>query len=410
MKAELPVKFSTLLASLIAVVMLVALTACEMFRGPDNRGPKKFLIPWPDSSGEYRLQEVEINTLEDMSRMEGKYGKIRYNQSSDRVAPEAQFMQTPSGVYIPKNTNSEQMVGIYGHIEKLSELEDRLGFDGVLPRPRFVSIESNIVDSKGSRQLDNATYFGQMDLVAIVPNTSRTIPISLNGGIVAHEHFHALFFHLVLRQLSADVVGSHNAHDDYATEKKSVLELQEDDNSPWVDETKRDKTYLSEMLLSGLNEGLADFWAWYYTSDGKFLEKSLTYKSLAKRRVLSESKPLPGQIFFHRRANVNPEEFASTVGYELGTRYASLMRALAEAEGKEKIAKLMVSALGDFSPTWQNQFQSGNLSPNTWLKTLLRSETPNEARCCVIRSAISTDFGDAPSIFQMCQSFSCSKQ
>jgi hypothetical protein len=413
-KVEIPVKLTALAVSIIAVVLVFALTACQMFKGPDEGGPKKFLLPWPDANGDYHLQEVQINTLEDLSRMEGKYGKIRYNQSSDRVAPEAHFMQTASGVYIPKDTTSQQMAGIYGHIEKLSELENSLGFEGILPRPRFVSIESNIVDSKGSRQMDNATYFGKLDVVAIVPNTSRTLPISLNGGIVAHEHFHAIFFHLVLSRLTDEVAGvRQNVHDDYTEQKpdpRQRLEFQQEGGSPvFVDETRRDKTYFSQILLGGLNEGLADFWAWYYTSDGNFLEKSLTYNSLAKRRVVAERNVLPGKKFFFRRASMDPEDFASVAGYELGTRYATFMRSLAEVEGKEAVAKLMASALRSLPEGWDKLFESGQISPNSWLKFVLGTEL-TEARCCLAQSILSTEFNDAPSINHMCQSFSCSNR
>jgi len=372
-----------------------------MFRGPEGSGPKKFLIPWSENGSDYRLTVVEVKTIENLGRMEGTYAKVRYNQSSDKLAPEAQFVQRSDGVYIPRDTISMELLGVYAHMEKLGELEDRMGLTGLLPRPRLVSVETNVVNN-GVREYDNASYFGDIDVIAIVPNTNhQTLPISLNGGILAHEHFHAIFYHTVLRQLKLNDL--YFVHDNYGPEQKKVTQGVPEQGDVKTDVALESK-YVNKIILSALNEGLADFWAWYYSNDPQFLEKSVRIKTLDRRRVIPNVSPLPSPQYFRRRPQTPPGAFAMGAAYELGTRYAGFMRALADMEGRKAASNALMSALDALSKNWEAISKNGPVSPNVWVGMLLNSsEKPSLIKCCLSRSFMSSDYPDYEENYRVCQ-------
>ncbi len=384
------------------LIVLLLLSGCQFFRAPDETGPKKFLILWAEPGAEYRMQEVEVRTLDNMSRMEGAYAKIRYNQSSDQVAPEAHFTQLANGVYVPRDAMSAQLVGVYAHMERLGEMEDRLGLGGVLNRPRFVSIETSIDLPNGQRQLDNATYFVQWDLVAIVPNSSRTLPISLNGGILAHEHFHAIFAHLVLKQFQK--FSSVLVRDDFA----NVIADDPKMTIPKEQMSVAEKDLINnDVILRGLNEGLADYWAWLYTRDPNFLEKSIPLTT--NRAVLSKRIPLPDRYFFIRGPQVSTREFAAKKSYALGTRFAGIMRAFAEEEGAEQATRQLIAALPTLAGNWKKLAVQGVVSPNILLGVLFaNSNNLTKARCCLAENFLSEDYDDF-GVLNACQKldYSC---
>lgn len=385
-----------------------------MFRDVDDTGPKKFLIPWSDSSADgnttFKLQVVEVNTLENMNRMEGSHAKIRYNQSSDKVAPDAHFIQRSDGVYVATDPISFQMVSVYAHMEKLGEMEDRFGLGGIVPRPRFVSVESSIINDRGVEEQDNGAYFGDRDIIGIV-KTASTIPVSFNGGIIAHEHFHAIFQHLVIKNLL--ITGKARSYEFLEEEQKTDGqakrgESQDQESQPQViDETKRDPKYFNRIILSALNEGLADYWGWLYSRDPSFLMR--TRSTEIQRSVVPTRFALPNKSNFLRKSKDSPARFAAARSYELGTRFAGLMRAWTEQEGEAATVKLLVSALKKIPQKWPQISSESIVSPNILLGLLLDGEnTLSPERCCLASSFLAPEF-DNYEIKQTCQAkgFSC---
>ena len=73
-----------------------------------------------------------------------------------------------------------------------------------------------------------------------VPYAEEQLPIPMNGGIIAHEHFHSYFSYGVLKKLGSQKIDP-----------------------------------LQDYLLKSLNEGIADMWGWIYTGDPDFISMSL---------------------------------------------------------------------------------------------------------------------------------------
>ena len=230
-----------------------------------------FQIPWPDESGQYHLQKVHIPSFTNPSDLNGLYAKILVDPFSSKdsiggTKPVGRFARTADGVMIPENYVTLMATAIQGHFERLHTMNLDLGIsDDVVTWPASIGVEANVKNSGDQAVIrDNAIFERTLNALLIAPYSEASLPIGLNGGILAHENFHRNFQALVLSHLTA-VVGP--------AEAGSV------------------QAY-NETLLRAMNEGFADFWGWVYTGDPDFLSKSIP--SEQKRRSLSfKSSQLP---------------------------------------------------------------------------------------------------------------------
>jgi hypothetical protein len=385
--------FKVICFTVLSTMLFGALNGCNLVREEES-GPKKVLLPWPNSSGQYSLQVVQIRTLSNLSHMEGEFGKVRVNQPKDEVPPEFQYLKRADGVLVPLDSTSTQMAASYAHIEKLGELENEIGLQGLLPRPRFLTVEANVLEDNGERKRDNASYFGDRDFIAFVPVSkgNKTLTTSLNAGIIAHEHFHALFNYLVMKKMNLSSEKLRIVTDHFDAAPNSMFGLQPGNGATpnrdyWKDE-ENIKLFNEGILLSAFNEGLADFWAWVYTGDPNFLQPSLPY--ISTRTVDGAS---PKKLYLRDfeypppdRPDLPKGEFASGYSYFLGSRFANFMKALADQEGKKSVAKLLTEKLPVLADYWNEIADKSVASPNLLFKLLFSGDQDlTKERCCLIK-------------------------
>lgn len=297
-----------------------------------------FELPWYSSeSQKYEIQKIELKTLTNPKDLKGNAAEVylepkyKSGKGFEEKKIDLRFVEK-GNLLIPANTASLQLATVYAHLEKLSDLDRKLGVYEVLPRPRKIGVNVKIVLREGEKsEKNNAYYTAKTDTLIIVPYDREELPITLNAGVIAHEHFHGLFEKLVR---------------DSGNEKQ-VLAAKEEQVST---------SDYNEVILRAWDEGLADFWAWVYTGDDLFMSHSLP-EHADVRRLDVKATPLPKKediIKLLREHDSESEQIA--ISYKLGTLYARYFRGLARElssksdeknshQVRESVAKDVVAAL-----------------------------------------------------------------
>ncbi len=271
----------------------------------------RFLLPWLveeaedlDGEGAYRLQEVEVRGLRSPHRLKGDRVEVfsqvqglHSGRMSGRVA-EPRLAQN-KGLWVPKDGRSSLAVALYAHMDQLVRLDERLSSSRHLRSPRQAAVEIRI---QGGRS-NQAIYQPRADGIYFSPYSMDGLPLAVNGGVIAHEHFHAHFNELVLKPL----LRRHESQSLPQLNKTGSLALQGPADYNWA-------------LLRAWNEGLADFWAFVYGQGRPFLQQSLGETNTCRSFAL----PLIPE-------SLRSQPLISSCNlYLLGSQFTGLLKALAE--------------------------------------------------------------------------------
>ncbi|HRO66603.1 MAG TPA: hypothetical protein PL182_03455, partial [Pseudobdellovibrionaceae bacterium] len=233
-------------------------------------------IPWKDAQGGVSLQAVTLTGLENLQEMKGAYAQFVYApkilaDGIEGANPRARFVKTPSGLYVPSDEISQQMAVIYAHMEHLAKLDEVAGVKSVLSWPRKIGISARIRGRDGQLWTDNSFYDGASDAILMVPNRNGKWPLATNPGVIAHEHFHALFFHLVQGPLLEENVLSRtlraSAHDEEGILETFAEKAPSEKTrvTPRGSDLAVDNRRYNTAVIKMINEGLADVWGWIYS-------------------------------------------------------------------------------------------------------------------------------------------------
>jgi hypothetical protein len=402
---------------MIAVSLLTTclgvLTACSKIGDPSSSN--RYRLPWPDDSHTYKIREVTIDSFSDPKGLSGPAASIIVDPfiSGDSLEghPAARFVQTSDGVNVPADFESSQGATLYAHLERLKGLDARMGVADKVRWPLTIGVSSNVVDTNGSVR-NNALYDGRFDALLFVPFTGPGLPISLNAGIIAHEHFHIVFQALVLNAIKDksvvvgkpstaalrmtdchgapdETIGRKDARDSGAAKVDVVL------SEKMLDVAEQIKSAaFNAFMLRIVNEGFADFWAWVYTGDVKFISQSLPSET-ESRRMDIPSGPLRGvsqlrKQMVNEKAEVRSQSELSSGSYGPGTQYARFLRELALEQGVDekslesrvKFGKVLMDSLPEISARTEKMYATEDISPNVFLQAIAK-HVPNldEATC-----------------------------
>lgn len=340
----------------------LALFGCAKSRNSEGN---QFQIPWPDESGAYHLQNVSIPSFSDPNRLQGENVRIFVNPrlSEGRLAsdePIGRFVRTKSGVGVPSDYMSLQATAIHAHYERLAKIDASTGAD--IDWPVKVGIRASVRDERGT-VTTNAIFDGKLDALLIVPYSGDSLPIALNGGILAHEHFHMIFQRAVVAKLDQQgairkslrlsglsrefgcEVASH-IHQDSQKGTAAREPIAGDDSGPIKPkDSKSASAVFNSFYLRALNEGLADYWAWVYTGDANFIVHSLPSEAKYRRLDLSVQQLLGNDVlkrFVFRGEESDPFSDYELAGnaYLVGSQFARVLRELTLAGGLEQMATL----------------------------------------------------------------------
>ncbi|HEX7672730.1 MAG TPA: hypothetical protein VF412_01095 [Bdellovibrio sp.] len=344
-----------------AIAVVAALTACSS--NPDSAnvsGDVKVLAPMNDdkAASHYSLQFIELLGLNNLQEVSGKFVHFFFsprivNNHLDGVAPKGRFIRNTNGNYVPANDLSQQMTVIYAHMQRLAQMDVDLGAEGINQWPRDVGVGVRVTGGMDN----NAFYDGKTDSMLFVPYTQADLPIAVNGGILAHEHFHSLFYKIVLKGLAEDAT----VHDrEFFLKNAGIEEIDTKDDSK-SGETKtepKESNRIVDMtrpqliatdddihaayqktLLRGINEGMADFWGWVYTGNPDFIASSLPSEKSARSLSVSGTRGLdwlPTELSVKRSVStymtydLNQTQYLTGYAYTVGTQYSRVMKGFAD--------------------------------------------------------------------------------
>jgi hypothetical protein len=284
---------------------------------------------WPDAQGHYTFQQIALLDLGSQYRLASQSATIYYenglSDSSFEGAVAEPRLTNAGGACIPEDIASSLAVNVYAQFERLHRFELELGSASQLSWPRKVGVEIHLSGSP-TDIANNAHYFGDQDVITIMPYTLNEVPVALNQGIIAHEHFHAHFQSQVMAHLDLGV----------------PLDLSESDLGT--------NSGVNNFVLRGWNEGLADFFAAVYTGRPDSFDASV--KAPARNLTGSLSPMMLGMDFANlaRGATSHPEMdrmlLLTRTSYGEGSLLAKLLYRLAFSGGlppKVFLAHVMAS-------------------------------------------------------------------
>jgi hypothetical protein len=223
------------------------------------------LIDYVPSADAYDFRVVDIETLDDVHRLDGRAttligdaelelnyqtNLLRWKDPGYRVA----FAAVKSGgALVPEDFDSLAMVSIYYQIERsLLFFEDEgLDSDRLVHMETYYWPKFTIIETDGGERImvDNAFYL-------YATSTDRSfyvfpyaqfgwLPLSMNGGVMTHEFSHAVYDALVTEP-----------------------------NRAWID--AGGITSSAYNFIYGLNEGVADVFAVARLGDPDFMSHSIS--------------------------------------------------------------------------------------------------------------------------------------
>ena len=233
------------------LILISLLAACSSPVDKEQYNPCKVKVRVLQKDGKYSLETVELKTLQDVSGIQSSKIRVTMNPrffndgTVSELTPEAQYFVNEDGVIVPKTALSEQMFTLYKIMEDLFFFDKSIGVDQILKYPRTISLQ----EKSSADAADNGFYMSAFDRIRILTYDGHKAPLAWNAGVVAHEHFHAIFENIV--KPTQSTVGL-----DY---EGTVFASQEAANG------MDDQTGYNYLILKALNEGLADYWANLHT-------------------------------------------------------------------------------------------------------------------------------------------------
>jgi hypothetical protein len=317
----------------------------------DAKGDVQVQVGIQTSPTEYTLQRVTLLGIDNLREVSGAFAKFFYapGSSDDQLtgsAPQAHFIRS-SSFFVPSDIISMQMATIYYHMQNLADFDKQVGADRVNVWPRLVGLETQILDQNTSARRNNAFYNGQTDSMMFVPFTGADLPIAMNAGIIAHEHFHSLFYKVVIKPAANKKILA-NITSIHSEDSFSDMNLDARNQSPQVISEKEKALIFNETFLRGINEGLADFWGWVYTEDPEFMRWSLPTFQAKRSLTLNESEigdyeteeKIFSEIDKMIQLTDNPKGALMNYSYEIGTPYARFLKQLTTQQAEIKKIKL----------------------------------------------------------------------
>ena len=351
--------------------MLILSFTCAACSRTKGGGDIRYLLPWRDANGIYRLQEVTLTTLISPYELKGGAAEI-YNKSSLTDSGYGGSIARPhlthSGdVYVPLDVESSIAISVYAQLEHIYFFEQRLGVTSQVSWPRKVGVELNM-NGRGGTVHDNAHYFTRLDVMGLLPYTATGVPLSLNHGIVAHEHFHAHFQRQVIGRLHHVIESTISS-----LERLFYPTFNVTPTAPLTVSGNPTSETLNNFTLRAWNEGLADLFAAIYTGSPDIFGASLPAR--AAERAL-DVRSTDGEPMAHQVTN-------ESQAYYQGTLLARLLYKLAISgvETPEQFASRILSHLGDIALAIDGDFATNTFPVATVVPILLKGFAASQEGC-----------------------------
>lgn len=348
------------------------------------------------SENKYSLQIVELKTLRSLTNFSGTSAQFLMDaKPNDRLqvngrTPHFRYIRDSEGVVIPLDDESLQMVTTYAHYEHLHELDQQAGMQGVLTYPRKVVVATQIKNSEGTVE-NNAVYSSKFDSLLMAPYSEEALPLMVNAGVIGHEHFHSLFYQLVIKPL-----GDKYPSPDMPTLHPSAWDLELFSLGRVTRNTLSPREEYLGTFLRAVNEGLADLWGWVFSGDNNFVGRSLPLQKLTRDLSISavegDGKLYPKNVILNQiqqgASRLTLEAYAYLHGVQLARALRNHIildarhRQLPEATVKLQFTKVLKEALVELQKTVANLGDTETPSLSQALAIILQKDSQMSSGAC----------------------------
>jgi len=288
---------------LILPLILNLLLSCVAKDPQDGQsGPLRVKIPIfnPESPDTYAMKTVQVDTVDHLKTFSGSTGQFYFSPGSMNGKlvghrPAVKLGRDSDGSYFPTDLLSLQIVSIYYHLEQLRFFDRELKIESSTNWPKSIALNARLPSRRDDFRHNNAFYSPELDALVFVPYTQKRLPIMVNAGVIAHEHFHSLFESYLDRSVKKLKLYEEKTSDTKLTEDKAKQ------GSLGLCKGSEQRPRYLITLNRAMNEGLADVWAWLATGDTRFVERSLhqgggQVSDRLKITPPSSSRPLCGRM------------------------------------------------------------------------------------------------------------------
>ncbi|WP_141733504.1 hypothetical protein [Oligoflexus tunisiensis] len=355
-------------------LLACVLTACTV---PENTPEYPIIARILTSiDGRYQLANVKIETLTDVDHMSGTVGLIIGQAALNVDADVAEIMSSTDpdavysdrghmvqtdyiledGVVIPQNFQTMEMLGLYSvyertvafWVENFDIPFETIGLPSLYYNPRLRREKDGEAVEVSTTM--NAAYLpGVRDFWFFKTASREHVPVKMNFGVVAHEFGHYIFDYQFARF-------DRGAYD-------TILAV-------------------NENFLSGLNEGLSDYFSYAVTQS--VTEFGASLPELDQERRLPVSWTLRTSL-----SGVCTGSF-----YCQGSVLASALYEIAQLPGQTplRVAQRAFRSLPDFRNNWLEN-RDNNLMDYSALLNAILTQAPEdqEAYCNIFRKWFDTD-------------------
>lgn len=357
----------------LLTALALSLAACSWKKKETDVQGESVRVQIPFAvDGSYRLEIVELFSLQDLTTLKGLAAQFLMDPRSTNGhlsgrSPQLQYIRDRDGVIVAKDDLSLQLLTVYAHIEKLKALEEKSGLAGVLSYPRKVAVNIHYKPMPGEIPGNNALYSGLYDAILVEPYSLNELPLMANAGALAHEHFHALFQKLVIepsKDLYPDPSQPSIHDEEQVYQRMGLVPSGEISGSEAFVKSAKPRDLYHATLLRGINEGFADVWGWIYSGDTGFVGRSLPSEKL--RREMNAPPGLlaqPSDIMAAVNAGLPMGELVK-ISYRYGAQLAQTIRGFASLYAQDqslpldqvrlRLAPVLIKTL----PEIQKQFTS----------------------------------------------------
>lgn len=372
---------------------VLSLAACSPDSKQDENLDGAVTIQLPTTEdGKYALTPVNVFTLKNLKKLSGIAAKFYIDPSVEGGelrgrSPDFKYIRNADNVVIPTDVLSLQLASVYSHMEKLKELDEAVGAGKVNEWPRKVAINAIYSSPGEGRLFNNALYSGQIDAMVFVPYTKQDLPVMVNAGVIGHEHFHSLFYKLVVKPLGdlypdqeTPTIHDESTHIEQMRGEAPVAEARTSNLS------QVDAHFFNGIILRAMNEGLADVWGWIYSGDNDFVAKSIPEESSRKiglpMDAITATEVLKAQISAGiRYSESHDKDFnPSWYSYSIGTQLARAIKGVTEdmtrknepmtKSEKQQFAKALIQSLSSIRERVAGREKGEYLSPVVVLEVL----------------------------------------
>jgi hypothetical protein len=362
-------------SKMVLILGLVIFFGCE--KSPNSilrsQGAVRAEIPF-FRDNVYQLAPVEIETLTSLDPLRGQAAEFLYhpnvrNSELQGATPKPHFFFDTKGFVTAGDLNSLELLTLYYHFEKLMLMDQQLGIFYKNSWPRKIFLEARVLDHSNRISYNNARYVHVKDVYMFDSFISQQLHLTLNSGVIAHEHFHSLFAKMVLEFLALD----------FPTDSPHEVSVLSEDQK------NQNQLYVASLLRTW-NEGLADVWGWIYSRDFSFIERSIVTQE--SRDLSLKPEMLPSSDKFRRMVlDSKSEIFRLSMNYYVASMVSRVIFQMSEGLDPLDVARAI---LGTF-PKIVRSMQSESFPSPSLIFFLLLEDPIFHGRCDRVLPFVSLD-------------------